>query len=103
MDPSRTSASQIRSAAGSGLCPTGNSGPFTHLARTLELGRGAGRLWVSHLFTESEMESMSLESRLVATRREESREGSKLGLPGRLVGFVGGAGWEVADLVLLPG
>lgn len=47
---------------------------------------------MSHLCTESEMESMGLESRLVATRREESREGSKLGLPGRLVGFVGGSG-----------
>ena len=90
MDPSRTSASQIRPAAGSRLCPSGNSGPFTHLARTLELGSGARRLWVCHLCTKSEMESMGLENRLVAARREESREGSKLGLPGWLVGFVGG-------------
>ena len=38
------------------------------------------------------MESPGLEYRLVAAKREESREGSKLGLPGRLVGSVGGAG-----------
>ena len=47
-------------------------------------------MWVRHLCTKSEMESMGLENRLVAARREESREGSKLGLPGWLVGFVGG-------------